>query len=320
MPRRSDLPPGLQSRPFTTADGLAKGLSPDRLRNIALSTPFHGIKAARLDVDRLEDLCRAFATRMPTTGAFSHATAAQLWNIPLPLRLERELKLHVSVVAPARAPRRPLIVGHQRSTAFPRQERLRLPVVTAPHAWCDLGEMLALHDLVAAGDYVLTGDPYLNVLPLASLDQLEAAVAERAGVHGAAVLRHALSLVAEGPLSRPESLTRLILARAGLPHPLINEQINDAEGFFLAIPDLSWPEYKVALEYEGEYHRQLGQFRRDVLRVERLVDHEWLIVKAVATDVFDEPQGLVDRVARRLNSRGWDGSALHLAKTGFYER
>jgi len=302
MPKRYIPPPHLVGRAFSTA---ALDLTAGQLRSRALQTSFRGVRSIGLDLASLEHRCLAYAARMKPDAAFSSVTAALLWRMPLPLAVGAE-PLHVTVPTPGRAPRGDGVIGH-RSSWLETTQRMRLRCTSAVSTWCDLASALTVPDLIAVGDYVLTGDPYKDVLPLATVDELRAAVELRTGTAGHRARVSALARIEQGPLSRPESLLRLLVLDAGLPHPLINESVSDERGSFLAMPDLSWPGLKVALEYEGDHHRGTGQFRRDIRRVERLVDYGWIVVKASADDLFDLPGELVARVARRLRSRGWVG-------------
>ncbi|CAN5268887.1 hypothetical protein BH11ACT2_BH11ACT2_09520 [soil metagenome] len=257
------------------------GVTPDRLRSADLDAPFHGVRTRGVDLTLVENRCRAYLTLMSSEAYFSHTTAAMLWGIPL----------------------------------------LRgLPIVSPAAAWADVAESLGVDDLVAAGEAAITGNPIRDRPPIASLEELAAIAQQRRGTAGARARAQALRLMKNGALSRPESLTRLLLVRAGVPHPLINPSIFDDRGAFVAMPDLAWPEYKVALEYEGDHHREVKRYRTDIARVERLVDHGWLVVKVSADDLFDEPRALVERVVRRLVSRGWTPGRIHLAQIGHYQR
>ena len=240
-------------------------------------------------------------------NVFGFETAAVLWDVPLPTATSI---IAIDVVAPfpRRAPEGSGITG--------RRARLRshhvdvvdgLAVTSAARTWCDLAETLTVVDLVAAGEWLVTGNPYGSVLPMTSIDELTSMVGELRGTRGGARRMRALPLIREGALSRPETLLRLLLERAGIPRPKINAHVHDDRGSFLAMPDLCWPEYKVAVEYEGRHHAGTTQFRKDIRRIERLVDHGWIVVKISALDLFDEPSEAVARVSRRLASRGWRG-------------
>jgi hypothetical protein len=319
MPRRPPLPPELSVAPFTFGEALSRGVSAHRLRAGDLDKPFHGVRSVGLDLALLENRCLAYATRMLDTAVFSHVTAAVLWGMPLPRAVSTEA-LHVTVPAGHRAPRGSGVVGHARArTGVPAL--VRGLVVTSPaDAWADLAEMLPVHDLVAAGEFAVTGNPIRDRPPITSIDELRGVTRRRRGSPGSRAREQALTLIEVGALSRPETLTRLLLVGAGLPHPLINSSIYDSNGGFVAMPDLSWPEYRVALEYEGDDHRSVKRFRADIGRIERLVDHDWVVVKATANDLFDTPRELVERMIRRLSIRGWVPGRIRLPQNAIYAR
>ncbi len=105
----------------------------------------------------------AFSVGMPHERAFSHATAALLWGLPLPWALEEATAangapLHVIAPTEAGCAVRRGVVGHRglevRGVATPPGTAIR--VVGVADTWCDLGELprgaVSLHDLVVAGD------------------------------------------------------------------------------------------------------------------------------------------------------------------------
>lgn len=307
MPRRVELPPTLRSTPFSVADAKALGITRVRLLSADLWRPFHGVRSTSEVVSHL-DRCIAYAQRMRTGNAFGYLTAAMLWDAPLPLATAVP---SVNVVAPVprRAPEGTGVTGHRAVLGSSEVvERYGVPVTSAARTWCDLAEVLDVVDLVAVGEWMITGNPYAEILPVTTRDDLMVAVASRTGSRGTPVRRRAIALVREGALSRPETLLRLLLEGCGIPPPLINVHISDDRGSFLAMPDLCWPEFRLAVEYEGRHHAETAQFRRDIKRIEKLVDHEWLVVKISALDLFDDPDEAVARVARRLARQGWTGS------------
>jgi hypothetical protein len=311
MPRRTPLPKALHARPFAVREALALGVTPDRLRSADLDAPFHGVRGPRLEHGDILVRASQYAPRMRHDHAFSHSTAAALWGIPLPRTSSS--RVDVAAPLPARAPEVRGVHGRQltlRAEDVCRRNGVR---VTAPAlTWCSLGSILSVGDLVAAGDYLVTQR-------LANMDSLADTIAERSGMRGLSRVRDALPLLREGAMSRPESLVRVLVTAVGMPEPAINLRIRD-RGVFLAMPDISWPAYRVAVEYEGDYHRtERGQFHRDIQRIERMVDAGWIVVRVSARALFDEPQALVERIARRLASRGWQGR-LDLRKVGHFAR
>jgi hypothetical protein len=254
-------------------------------------------------------LARAYAQRMNGEEFFSHETAALIWGAPLPAFAVGEP--HVSVRAPGRTPRARGVIGH---TIRPELVRVvtrgGMRVASPASTWATLGG-LELYDLVAVGDFfvrVTRSEGYFRVNPgkppLATPGQLRAAL-DAGRRLGASNLRAALPRIRLDSWSRTETWTRLILDDAGLPEPVLNADYYDAYGEFLACPDLTYPEFKVAVEYEGAHHRDASQFARDIDRIDRLVEHGWRVVRVSSHLVFVDPTELIRRVRVALIARGW---------------
>ncbi len=313
-----DAPPPLPRGPFSVGSALAAGVTAGRLRSAALARPFHGVRMV-IPPTTLVDRCTALRVRMRESDVFSHLTAARLWGMPLPLGLTDD-RLHVTSPAPTRALRGRGVVGHSESLADDETTFISgLPVVAPARAWAQMSTIVGWPDLVALADFLVTGLPLKNILPLATVDEIEAAHL-RAGGRGGARRRRALEHVAIGPFSRPESLSRIVFRLAGLPEARINEHVLDERGSFLAMPDQAWQDYRVAYEYEGKHHGEDRQYRHDIARIERLIDHGWLVVRATADELFDCPGALAARVAHRLASRGWEGRARELPQHVVFTR
>jgi len=136
---------------------------------------------------------------------------------------------------------------------------------------------------------------------MATLPELVAAVDSWRGRSGARKLVAALPQVRIGPLSRPETLARLLIVAAGLPEPELNVKIYDDHGRFLAMGDLVWREARAIGEYEGDHHRtDPRQFRRDILRRERVEDHDWRLTRFTTDDICLRPAEFVARFVSRL--------------------
>lgn len=210
---RAPLPRVLTAKPFSVAEAIIAGISPKQLRRDGLDRPFRGIRSMGHDLTRLEVLCLAYSVHMLSTHVFSHATAARLMGLPLPLPLEQAPELHVSAAAPGRAPQVNGVVGHQFSGgAVVTHRGLR---ITGPEfTWVSLAPMLTLRDLVAVGDALVEGD-----YPWTTIDKLRAAI--NPGIRGTVKLRKAVQLIRLGVRSRPENHLRLAILGAGLPEPTV---------------------------------------------------------------------------------------------------
>jgi len=233
---------------------------------------------------------------MSGSAHFSHSTAAALYGIPLPRRIESSSALHVTVVAPQHPPQAQGIVGHRVSSAALR-ERDGLPICSPEQAWARLAPLLGHDELVMAGDHLVR-----RKRPLSSIERLSEVISP--GARGAARMRRALLEVRSGTDSPKETQLRLVLVHAGLPEPVIGHTVFDADGFFVATPDLAYPVERVALEYEGDHHRSDRRtFADDILRRELLEDAGWVVIRVIS-DHLVHPALLAGRVSRILAARG----------------
>lgn len=107
------LPAEFTGASFRTADALAAGVQPGRLRTRDLIAPLHGLRApASARPATLEERCLEVLPRLSGMHFFSHTTAAELWGIPLPLDTGTG-PLHVSAIVPGREPRTGGIIRHR---------------------------------------------------------------------------------------------------------------------------------------------------------------------------------------------------------------
>ncbi|WP_127792326.1 hypothetical protein [Agromyces sp. LHK192] len=231
--------------------------------------------------------------------AFSHSTAASMLGLPIPPDRERDPRVHVSALRGGRAPRGRGVAGHS-TTVDAEVRRFRgLQVMSPSDTWCTLSTMLGLDDLVAAGDR-LVGLPQ----PLATFDEIDAALDRYAGRAGMVRLLRARSELRADSYSRQESLLRLALVRAGLPEPEPNGMITLRSGRRTR-GDLVFRGYRVLVEYDGEHHRlDLAQWTTDVARLNDLAADGWLVIRTTKRMPRSE---LVERTARALRDRGWRG-------------
>ncbi|HET6987302.1 MAG TPA: hypothetical protein VFI00_11835 [Kribbella sp.] len=147
-----------------------------------------------------------------------------------------------------------------------------------------------LTEAVVAGDCLLRAglaDPDL-------ISAYEMAHPRRRGVRQ---LRAALPLLNKLAASPPESRLRLLCRRAGLPPLEVNAPIFDVDGTFLGIVDLLEPIAGLGLEYDGAYHRDIGQHTADNHREEGLERRGLTIVRVTSMDMADD-LALISRIRR----------------------
>lgn len=228
-----------------------------------------------------------YAERMAPHEAFSHVTAAVIWDIPLPPGMLHDRRVHAGVEGPRRLPRSDGVRGHELlpgTARFVTHPTTGLRVTDPASTWATLGAVLrSQRDLVAAGDAVVR--TWRVPHPLATPDELAGAI-ERGRRVGIRSLRAALPLLRTRAASRPESHLRLALTDAGLPEPLLNHPIV-AGGRVLATADLVYPDARVAIEYEGEHHLlDAAQWAYDIERYDALRAAGWTVVRITKADVF----------------------------------
>lgn len=99
-----------------------------------------------------------------------------------------------------------------------------------------------------------------------------------------------------------ETWLRLLIVRAGLPTP--ETQIPVVMHYrTVAVLDMGWDRFKVAVEYDGDQHRtSRRQYVRDIRRLHALEECGWIVVRVVAED---RPAAVIDRVREALRRRGY---------------
>ncbi len=232
--------------------------------------------------------CRAYLVHAGNDEFFSHSTALLLHGIPVDADPRT---LHVSVATPRFPPQVAGVTGHRLSRPVPvatvRGIRCSAPI----DAWVQAASEVGLEALVIAGDGLLR-----RTHPLATVERLADAVRRAERRPGAKRLRAALELVRPGTDSPAETRLRLLVLRAGLPEPIIGHRVFDSGGFFVGVPDLAWPEQRVALDYDGDVHRtDRHTFRDDVERGERYRDAGWTHLRATGDHLIR-----FDRLERRI--------------------
>ncbi|MCH8613733.1 endonuclease domain-containing protein [Arsenicicoccus dermatophilus] len=293
MPRDIVIPPQLGSR-FTVAQAYDAGMNRHALRLAALHAPTRAVRtllpAATLD-DRLQDLLLV----LPERCAFSHDTAARLWDLPLPTPWTPDEPVHVMTPDTVRQPRRRGVVAH---AGLDRRETVPLPaggqVTSAADTWADLACRISLDRLIVAGDALFPPREHR-----ATLDNLWAAAARLSRGRRRAV--EALALIRPDSASPMETLTRLLLVRGGLPEPELNVPVTDDDGVFLGYGDLVWQQARVVVEYDGDQHRtDRAQWQHDHRRLRRMRAAGWTVIVLTYDDVRRTPAATVALVARAL--------------------
>ncbi|PWW22861.1 T/G mismatch-specific endonuclease [Geodermatophilus normandii] len=287
-PRR---PAVLRGRVFRARDVLAAGLlSPSALRSSAWRRLYRGVYAdAELPDDpdlRISGACLL----VPAAAVFSGRTAAHLHGATE----LADAATPVEVSVPPGVRFGPIAGLRVRRTVLPSSDVTvagRRPCTTGTRTALDIARTEPLVEAVAALDVLLAR----GVVDRAGLRRSLDAMPSPRGARRAA---RAVVLADPRAESLPESRVRVVLACAGLD-AVPQYTVRDADGGFVARVDLAFPEYRLAVEYDGVWHGSPGQLGRDRRRLNRLTASGWRVVFVTAADLRD-PDALVARVTAAL--------------------
>jgi hypothetical protein len=284
-------PPSLLGEPFRGTDAVAGGLlTADQLRSSAWRRLFRDVYVHR-DVPVTHQLRAVAAAALVLPGAVvSGRSAAVLWGVDL-AGTDAEVEL---TLPPGRHPVRTggLRVRRAQLAADDVVRRRGVPVTTPEATALDLAACLEGDDAVVAVDRLLaTG--------LVDLAPLRARAARGTG-RGCARARAVCALADERAESPQETRVRLLVVRAGLPAPVPQFTVR-VDRRFVARVDLAWPGLRVAVEYDGRWHAEPGQFARDRRRLNALQAAGWRVVFVTAEDLH-RPDELLARIVEALSA------------------
>lgn len=285
--------PELDTRsPFTRTQALAAGITPGALRGPGLAQLFRGVYLAAGVAFQPELRVRAALLTHPRDAFASHHSAAKVYGLPVPATSVE----HVSIFDRSDRRRRDGIVGH---VAAPQEvatvRRIRLSTPT--QLFADLATYLDLVDLVVLGDAIVRRR-------LATPAQIVAACAARQG-RSARKARRAAGYVRANVDSAMESRLRMLIVLAGLPEPEVNLELRNDSHILMCQLDLSYPGVKLAIEYDGQQHREdTTRWDNDIARGDWLARNGWRLLPVVSRGIYRRPDQTVERVHAALKQRG----------------
>ena len=153
-----------------------------------------------------------------------------------------------------------------------------VPVTTPARTAADLACLFGRHDALAVLDAFMREAGVTR----ADLDRI---VARFAGRRGVTQLRELVALATPKSESSGESWTRLEIEDAGLPTPTpqFSIVVNGREKYRL---DLAYPEWKIAIEYDGRAHHSSAEDRkRDEKRRAWLRRQGWIVIVVTKDDL-----------------------------------
>ncbi len=206
-----------------------------------------------------------------------------------------ETDIPIELIGKSVRPQRGLVVRDETIDGHEIAHLRGLPVTTVCRTAFDLGRHLPRREAVARLDALMRATSF-------SIDDVNDLALQHKGLRGVRRLRAALALVDGGAMSPKETWLRLLLLDAGFPRP--TSQLPLLRGRqLIAVFDLGWDEYKVAAEYDGDYHRSdRRRFVKDIDKLGVADEQGWLVIRVVSEH---RPRDIVSRVYRALTRRGW---------------
>jgi hypothetical protein len=257
--------------PFTYAEANAVGVTRGQLRGPGYRRWGSGIYSWAGLKENPQLVLTAIAKRLPAGAAFSGLTAAWLHG----LEVHPCDPIEVTIPKPIGSRRRArATVSRAGLAAEEIVLRRGLPTTSAIRTVVDLGSRNTLTERVVAADMFL----HAKLVTIAELK-------------GVARLRRVVALaepLAESPM---ETRLRMLLLLAGLPRPEAQVSLYDEEGQFLARPDLLYRVQRLAIEYDGDNHRD--RLVEDNRRQNGLLAAGFRLLRFTASDVYRTPDLVV---------------------------
>ena len=129
------------------------------------------------------------------------------------------------------------------------------------------------------------------------------------------LLRMALAEVSDGVRSVAEADFRKLILRSGLPKPMFNARLHDADGVFIAMVDAWWQEAGVAVEIDSRaYHLSAADADRTTARHDKLITHGILPLHFPPKRLKTDEPGIIEEIRRALE-KGMCRPALKINAT-----
>lgn len=306
--RRAKLPDHLTTGSFSVRASDKAGVTRTRTAAKDLVTVSRGIRVPVQSGASGAAALRAY-TDQDDNSVLTSLSALRVWGGPLPAQFSGDWRIHVARRRGFSFPRRVNVVGHL-LTFLPGEtvEYDGVRLTSPARTWLDLAPLLAIDELVAVGDFLVCAhgpDFPRPRVPLCSIDDLREAVSRHRGMRGLKTARAALELVRVGCDSAPETRMRLALVEAGLPEPELNHVLVGHEGQPVLWPDAAYPQWRIALQYDGRHHAGEEQYLRDIERQDITALCGWLEVRIGKHHLEGERPAVVRKVRAALQSRGW---------------
>ena len=246
--------------------------------------------------------CAELLKRTDRRLVFARSEALELLAIEKPVEPEAERRRKDMDVVVASAGEKTHIEGVRFLTWYGPLATIlinrSIECTTPTCTWAHYSSVLDLQELIVLGDAMMRRNGHLARATPADFVAILDSAPQFQGIRNC---HRALSLMREGTDSSQETRTRLALMRYGLPEPCVNHMVRLENGQVIFL-DLAYPELRIAIEYDGGYHRfSSQQVLRDDKRREALETMGWLYIKVTVLDLRtpEAEAELAQRVAMR---------------------
>ncbi|WP_446211663.1 hypothetical protein [Micromonospora sp. IBSANI012] len=305
MPPPPHRPSALAWRVFRGSEAVRRGLpTRHQLRGASWIRLRQNVYAdARLDRDHAL-ACQATVLRLPPEAVIAGPSAAYLHGVthaagfgdvvhvrvPRTVRLDSVggIRVHTSdAVIPSGQFG---VDGAARiAAALPRSDPAQAAWETA--AWLEPVRAVGIVDALLG-------------MGLTSRDALAETASRQAHRPGGRRAARVFELADPGAQSPPGSHLRVRLVLGGLPRPVTQHPVRLPCGLVLH-PDLAWPEFRVAVEYDGQWHADSDQLHRDRRRLNQLVAAGWIVLHVTSRRLRGDFPALLRETRTALAALDW---------------
>jgi hypothetical protein len=280
------------------AQMLAFGMSADQIDRRARSGAW---KRLRPGVYRLGPVAESFAQKVASAvlwfgedAVVSHESAAMLWRLP---GYAEEIEISAGSRSHWKAPGMRIHAAPD-LTAADVVMKGRFKVTSAARTLFDLADRSSDDELAVAMDDAL----HRGLVSVGALRRVWVRLGRR-GRAGSArfgrVLAERAPHSASGE-SRPETLMRRLIERAGLPAPVPQHVVWLGKRRRI---DLAYPKERIAIEVQSDqWHGGRFPVREDTVRFRRLVRQGWTVLPVTPTEIEDGAGELLEDLAYELRA------------------
>ncbi|WEV45981.1 hypothetical protein OZX62_05795 [Bifidobacterium sp. ESL0690] len=227
-------------------------------------------------------LCQQTVSRTSKTLTIGYTDALRLYGIPTPKNCSLSAdEVHVCVALTEKRPKINGVRVHTWQAETRTCDMGNFQLVAPPVAWAQVAPYCSLQDHIAMGCMMMSKDRYRRT---AKLNDFEEYLATNQKFKGRAQCYKTLPYLTAGTDSPTEANLLAFLSVNGIQNITPNFEVSLRNGARRYI-DLAVPNLKLGLEYQGAYHSDALQMRKDANRMNQLIDMGWVIIQVTSSDM-----------------------------------